>query len=53
MLCKSPQVKESNISLDDIPKEKWENETRIESKEDLKNKPDNIKILLKEELKKH
>ena len=32
------------ISLDDIPKEKWENETRIESeKEDLKNKPDNIK----------
>ena len=32
------------ISLDDIPKEKWENETRIESeKEDLKNKPNNIK----------
>jgi elongation factor Ts len=32
------------ISLDDIPKELWENETRIESdKEDLKNKPDNIK----------
>ncbi len=32
------------ISLDDIPKEKWENETRIESeKDDLKNKPDNIK----------
>ena len=32
------------ISIDDIPKEKWENETRIESeKEDLKNKPDNIK----------
>jgi elongation factor Ts len=32
------------ISLDDIPKEKWENETRIESeKEDLKNEPENIK----------
>ena len=32
------------ISMDDIPQEKWDNETRIESeKEDLKNKPDNIK----------
>ena len=32
------------ISMDDIPQEKWDNEARIESeKEDLKNKPDNIK----------
>ena len=32
------------ISMDDIHQEKWDNETRIESeKEDLKNKPDNIK----------
>ena len=34
----------SYISLDDVPKEIWENETRIEGdKEDIKNKPDNIK----------
>lgn len=32
------------ISLEDIPQERWENETRIESqKEDIKNKPENIK----------